>query len=70
MSVLLSSNSFRGSQMSEVLGLDRGEHAKLLSELLQRGLIHLGRSGYYTPDKFMVEIVKQVIQGGVDSSGS
>ena len=56
--------------MSEVLGLDRGEHAKLLSELLQRGLIHLGRSGYYTPDKFMVEIVKQVIQGGVDSSGS
>lgn len=70
MSVLLSSNSFRGSQMSEVLGLDRGEHAKLLSELLQRGLIHLGRSGYYTPDKFMVEIVKQVIQGGEGTNGS
>lgn len=60
LSVLLASNSFRGSQMSEVLGLDRGEHAKLLSELLKRGLIHLGKSGYYTPDKFMVEIVKQV----------
>lgn len=60
LSVLLSSNQFRGSQMSEVLGLDRGEHAKLLSELLQRGLIHLGRSGYYTPDKLMVDVVKQV----------
>ena len=70
MSILLSSNSFRGSQMSEVLGLDRGEHAKLLSELLQRGLIHLGRSGYYTPDKFMVDIVKQVIQGGESTDGS
>lgn len=70
MSVLLSSNSFRGSQMSEVLGLDRGEHAKLLSELLQRGLIHLGRSGYYTPDKFMVEMVKQIIQGGESTDGS
>lgn len=62
LSVLLSSNSFRGNQMSEVLGLDKGEHAKLLSELLQRGLIHLGKSGYYTPDKLMVDIVKQVAQ--------
>lgn len=62
LSVLLASNSFRGSQMSEVLGLDKGDHAKLLSELLQRGLIHLGRSGYYTPDKLMVDIVKQVAQ--------
>lgn len=60
LSVLLSSNSFRGSQMSEVLGLDKGEHAKLLSELLQRGLIHLGKSGYYTPDKLIVDIVKQI----------
>lgn len=60
LSVLLASNSFRGGQMSEVLGLDKGEHAKLLSELLQRGLIHLGKSGYYTPDKLMVDIVKQV----------
>ncbi len=58
--ILLASNAFRGGQMSEVLGLDRGEHSKLLSELLQRGLIHLSRSGLYEPDKLMVDIVKEM----------
>jgi hypothetical protein len=58
--VLLSSNQFRGGQMQEILGIDKTEASKLLSELLRRGLVRLGNSGAYSPDKMLIEITKQI----------
>ena len=60
MKVLLSSNIFRGNQVREVLGLEGGESAKIISNLLQRGLLKITGSGAYAPDKLLVEIAKQM----------
>lgn len=58
--VLLASNQFRGAQVQEVLGIERTESSKLLSELLRRGLVKLNNSGAYVPDKMLIEITKQM----------
>jgi hypothetical protein len=58
--VLLASNQFRGQQMYDVLGIDRMESSKLLSELLKRGLVKITSSGAYSPDKLLIEITKQI----------
>lgn len=57
--VLLSANRIRGSQIGEILGLDRMEASKILSELLQRGLMKVSYNGTYQPDKLLVDITRQ-----------
>lgn len=58
--VLLSANRFRGNQISEILGVDRTEASKLISELLQRGLMKISYNGSYQPDKLLVDIARQM----------
>lgn len=58
--VLLASNVFRGGQVREVLGLDLTETSKLISALLQRGLLSITSSGAYQPDKMLINIVKEM----------
>lgn len=56
---LLTANAFKGSQISEVLGLDRVDASRILSELLQRGLVKAGRSSNYIPDKLLLDTARQ-----------
>lgn len=58
--ILLSANRFRGNQISEILGLDKTDASKILSELLQRGLIKISYNGTYQPDKLLVDIARQI----------
>lgn len=58
--VLLASNVFRGMQVQEILGIDKGDAAKILSQLLQRGLLKVTNSAAYQPDRLLVDIVKQM----------
>lgn len=58
--VLLSSNSFKGVQVREVLGLDQLEASKIVSDLLQRGLLRIHGNGSYTPDKLLIDMAKQM----------
>lgn len=57
--VLLSANRFRGNQISEILGVDKTEASKIISELLQRGLLKISYNGTYQPDKLLVDIARQ-----------
>ena len=61
--VLLSSNQFRGMQVQEILGIDKLEASKIISELLRRGLCRVTSSGAYAPDKLLIEISKQMEVG-------
>lgn len=61
--VLLSSNQFRGMQVQEILGIDKLEASKIISELLRRGLCRVTSSGAYAPDKLLIEITKQMEVG-------
>ena len=57
--VLLNNTKFRGTQMSEVLGLDRDAVSKLLAEMLVRGLIKMTTGGLYTPSANLINIVRK-----------
>lgn len=61
--VLLNNTKFRGTQMGEVLGLDRDAVSKLLAEMLVRGLIKMTTGGLYTPSANLINIVRK-INGG------
>lgn len=61
--VLLNNTKFRGTQMAEVLGLDRDAVSKLLSQLLVKGLIKMTTGGLYTPSVSLINIVRK-INGG------
>lgn len=56
---LLTASSFRGSQITEVLGIDRVAASKILSELLSRGLVKAGRNSLYVPDKLLLDVARQ-----------
>lgn len=58
--VLLSSSSFRGHQFQEILGLDRSDSSKILSDLITRGLIRPSSGASYVPDRMLMEIAKQM----------
>lgn len=58
--VLLSANRFKGGQISEILGVDRTEAAKIISDLLRRGLMQISYNGAYQPDKLLVDIARQM----------
>lgn len=56
---LLTANAFKGYQIQEVLGIDRSDASKILSELLSRGLVKAGRSSSYIPDKLLLDVARQ-----------
>lgn len=60
MRVLLSSSCFKGFQFQEILGIDRVDSSKILSDLITRGLIRPSSGASYVPDKVLMEIAKQV----------
>lgn len=55
---LLTTNSFKGHQIQEILGIERSDASKILSELLSRGLVK-PRSSNYIPDKLLLEVARQ-----------
>ena len=58
--ILLSAQRFRGNQVSEILGIDRTEASKIISELLTRGLMKISYNGTYQSDKTLVDITRQM----------
>lgn len=58
--VLLSAQRFRGSQVQEILGVDRTEASKIISELLTRGLMKITYNGSYQSDKILIDIARQM----------
>lgn len=56
---LLTASSFKGYQITEVLGIDRADASKILSELLSRGLVKTGRGSIYVPDKLLLDVARQ-----------
>lgn len=61
--VLLSAQRFKGSQVQEILGVDRTEASKIISELLTRGLMKIGYNGAYQSDKILIDIARQMEVG-------
>ena len=58
--ILLSAQRFRGSQVQEILGVDRTEASKIISELLTRGLMKISYNGTYQSDKILIDIARQM----------
>lgn len=58
--VLLSSSGFKGYQFQEILGIDRSESSKIMSDLITRGLLRPSAGATYVPDKLLMEISKQM----------
>ena len=58
--VLLSAQRFRGAQVQEILGVDRTEASKIISELLTRGLMKITYNGTYQSDKILIDIARQM----------
>jgi predicted XRE-type DNA-binding protein len=58
--VLLSAQRFKGSQVQEILGVDRTEASKIISELLTRGLMKIAYNGSYQSDKILIDIARQM----------
>lgn len=61
--VLLNNTKFRGTQMAEVLGLDRDAVSKLLSQMLLKGLIKMTTGGLYTPSVSLINIIRKLSGG-------
>ena len=64
--VLLNNTKFKGTQMAEVLGLDRDAVSKLLSNLLMRGLIKMTSGGLYTPSVNLINIIRKLNGGNYE----
>lgn len=58
--ILLGAQRFRGGQVQEILGVERGEASKIISELLTRGLMKISYNGTYQPDKILIDITRQM----------
>lgn len=58
--VLLSSSGFKGYQFQEILGIDKLDSSKMLSELITRGLLRPTAGANYIPDKMLMDIAKQM----------
>ena len=61
--VLLNNTRFKGSQMAEVLGIEKDEVSKLLSQMLLKGLIKMTSAGLYTPSASLLSIIRS-LNGG------
>ena len=64
--VLLNNTKFRGTQMAEVLGLDRDAVSKLLSQMLLRGLIKMTTGGVYSPSVHLINIIRKMNGGNYE----
>ena len=64
--VLLNNTKFRGTQMAEVLGIDKDTVSKLLSQMLLKGLIKMSTGGLYSPSVSLINIIRSLNkpQGG------
>lgn len=60
MKAILSSSGFKGNQFREILGLEPHESAKIMSELITKGLLRLTSNSVYIPDKMLMEIAKEM----------
>lgn len=56
---ILTASAFKGYQIQEVLGIDRNDASKILSELLSRGLLKTGKSSSYVPDKLLLDVARE-----------
>lgn len=66
MRVLLNNTKFRGTQMAEVLGLDKDTVSKLLSQMLLKGLIKMTTGGLYTPSVSLINIIRKLNGGNYE----
>lgn len=57
---LLTASSFKGYQFQEILGIERTDSSKILSDLITRGLLRPGAGASYVPDRLLMEIAKQM----------
>lgn len=57
---LLTASSFKGYQFQEILGMDKTESSKVLSQLITKGLLRPGSGASYVPDRLLMEIAKQM----------
>lgn len=57
---LLTASSFKGYQFQEILGIDRNDSSKIMSDLITRGLLRPGAGASYVPDRLLMEIAKQL----------
>lgn len=62
--VLLNNTKFRGTQMAEILGIDKDTTSKLLSQMLLRGLIKMTTGGMYSPSVSLINIVRALNKPG------
>lgn len=62
--VLLNNTKFRGMQMIEVLGISKDECAKLLSQMLLKGLIRMSTGGLYSPTVSLINIIRSLNKPG------
>ncbi len=56
---LMCAESFRGSQLTEVLGITQFDSYKYISDFLMRGLLKAGKGGMYIPDKLLLEVARE-----------
>lgn len=64
--VLLNNTKFKGTQMAEVLGLDKDAVSKLLSQMLLKGLIKMTTGGLYTPSVNLINIIRKISGGNYE----
>lgn len=57
---LLSSSGFKGYQFQEILGIDRSDSSKMMSDLITRGLLRISGGATYVPDKMLMDVAKQM----------
>lgn len=57
---LLTATSFKGYQFQEILGIDKNDSSKIMSDLITRGLLRPGSGASYVPDRLLMEIAKQL----------
>ena len=57
---LLSSSGFKGYQFQEILGIDRADSSKMMSDLITRGLLRITAGATYVPDKMLMDVAKEM----------
>ena len=62
--VLLNNSKFRGTQMAEVLGIDKDTVSKILSQMLLKGLIKMSTGGLYSPSVSLINIIRSLNKPG------
>ena len=58
--ILLSAPNFKGSQVAEVLGMEKMECSTILSRMLVSGLIKPASNSSYAPSDVLIEIMKEI----------